>query len=774
MSKTAKYRPTASKEENQFREALKLYDSKQYKKSLKVIDGVLKKNPHHAESLALKGLALYYSDTDKESAESYITRALEKDSTNNVVNHIAGIYYRAVKNYKEAAKWYQAAMDHGSTNKSILRDLSSMQSQIRDFKNLPKSRLGYLEDQPGYRANWTASAVAHQLHGDLANAEKVLGRIEDLIRDKLQESDYFEHSECLLYRNDVIAQMGDYEAALKDLERIEATNMVLDGLSLLEKRADYLMKLNRKKEASLVYRKLLKRNPDNAKYYYQLEDALGVRNSPRVRLALYEKLASFYPKSDPPNFIPLTFLAGEEFKQKAKNYVLGQLRRGVPSTFVNVKPLYKNNSHAATIYSIVSEFFETVHDQPLTYCWTAYFLAQHHYHVGSYSEALKMIELAINHTPTLVELYILKARIYKRMNELDQAASVMNEGLKLDLQDRFINTKTTKYYLRADNVHKAIDTISVFTKNDDSPNGLRDLHLMQSIWFIVESAESYLRKYRKALGEHNDTEAKTNLGLAFKRYVSLTKIFEEFSDDQVDFHHYCMRKGTPRAYLTMIDWADNLFDQPMYNRVLDGLSESVLEAVRHKELFLTDHGHKKLKKEEIRKREELVQYSQSVAEDDDVFGEKALQEIIRDEKLDVLVKQQALLHQQDAVFTQVFNFRVNFQLKKYVLCLQSLNKLLALDKRNPFIGYMVDQLRNHLAESTPDTIKKIVSVGLMKNFNKADTATLLETYFGANDLETALVLARMSETVFQTRLSEIKEKLDPYSRGLVSIVQLSY
>ncbi|KAH3662039.1 hypothetical protein OGAPHI_006220 [Ogataea philodendri] len=763
-----------SKEESQFRDALKCYDAKQYKKSLKIIDGVLKKSPGHAPSLALKGLALYYSDTDKASAESYITRALEKDQSDNVVDHIAGIYYKAVKNYKQAAKWYQAAMDNGSTNKNILRDLSTMQSQIRDYKNLPKSRLGYLEDQPGYRANWTASAVAHHLNGDLVNAEKVLGRIEDLISDKLQESDYFEHSECLLYRNEVISQAGNYEAALKDLDRIEETGMVLDGFALLERRAHYLMKLGRKKEASLVYRRLLKRNPDNAQYYYQLEQALGVTGSSRVRLALYEKLATFYPKSDPPKFIPLTFLSGDEFKQKAEEYIVGQLKRGVPSTFVNVKPLYKSKSNAATIYSIVSNFFNNTKDEPLTYCWTAYFLAQHHYHVGEYSAALEKIDVAIGHTPTLVELYIMKARIFKRLNELDQAASVMNEGLKLDLQDRFINTKTTKYYLRADNVHKAIDTISAFTKNDESPNGLKDLHIMQSIWFLVESAESYLRKYRKALGDKNDKEAVTNLGLALKRYLSITKVFDEFYDDQLDFHHYSMRKGTPGAYMKMIDWADNLFDQPIYNRVLDGLSEVVSETFRHSELLSSEHVHRKLKKEEIKKREELVQYSQGTANDDDVFGEKALSKILADDKLQILVNQQVLLHASDSVFTQIFNFKVNFRLKKYVLCLQSVNKLLAIDSQNPHIGYMVDQLRSNLDESIPESIKKIVGVGLMKHFANVDTAKLLETYFSRADLETAYVLVRLHKSEYRERLAEIVERLDPYSAGLVKIMQLSY
>lgn len=40
----------------------------------------------------------------------------------------------------------------------------------------------------------------------------------------------------------------------------------------------------------------------------------------------------------------------------------------------------------------------------------------------------------------------------------------MDSARKLDLQDRFINTKATKYFLRADKVKEAQDTIGLFTK----------------------------------------------------------------------------------------------------------------------------------------------------------------------------------------------------------------------------------------------------------------------------------------------------------------------
>lgn len=150
-----------SKEDSNFREALSLYDSKQYKKALKLVDATLKKNSNHAESLALKGCIIFHTNGNKDDAKSYIDRAAAKDPTNFLVDHLIGLYYRANEDYLEASKWLSAAMENGSTNKAILRDLSFMQVQNRDYKNLKDSRQQYLEHAPGYRANWTGLAVAH-------------------------------------------------------------------------------------------------------------------------------------------------------------------------------------------------------------------------------------------------------------------------------------------------------------------------------------------------------------------------------------------------------------------------------------------------------------------------------------------------------------------------------------------------------------------------------------------------------------------------------------
>lgn len=45
--------------------------------------------------------------------------------------------------------------------------------------------------------------------------------------------------------------------------------------------------------------------------------------------------------------------------------------------------------------------------------WTYYYLAQHYDHLGYTEKALNEIDAAIEHTPTLIELFVTKGRIYK-------------------------------------------------------------------------------------------------------------------------------------------------------------------------------------------------------------------------------------------------------------------------------------------------------------------------------------------------------------------------
>lgn len=732
----------SNKEDANAREALALYEAKQYKKALKLVDQNLKKNSSHAESLALKGCANYQLG-HKADAEPYIVKALNKGSSNYLVNHLAGIYYRNVENYTEAAKWYKAAMDNGSQNTPILRDLALLQTQIRDYKNLRDSRQKFLESQPGYRANWTAVAVAHHLNNDYDAAVRTLSKIEGIIKEHLQEQDRYEQSECVLYKNQIIAESGNFARALEELEA--DSDEIRDRTSFLEYKAKYLLLLGKHKEASVLYRKLIQINPDNMETYLLLELSLQTSSLPlEKRLALYDKLASFYPRSDPPQFMPLTFLSASdpEFEVRARAYILAQLKRGVPATFVNVKPLYKNRKKAELIFKIVSAFAENIDAkaEPTVYVWTEYFLAQHFLYFLDLENATAHIDSALTHSPTLVELYILKARITKHTGDAVQASAIMEEGRNLDLQDRFINSKATKYLLRANKVDEGIDCVSLFTKLDEeSSNGLKDLHIMQANWVLIESAEAYYRLYQKALKEYQfaresgeesselQETAEMYRGLSIKRFLAVIKVFHVYVCDQFDYHSYCMRRGTPRDYLDMLKWEDEIHSTPIYVRAVKGLTKLYWE-VADQPVDSEDLTRKKKTKKPkagAKKKNELASRVESEKNDADPFGQKLLSDL--KEKKSVIEEIEGYVKTLSAEaeryqFTWSLAFELYRRQSKYVLALQALRKwsgLLESDTRKlRVVGEKVLLFKKALEddEAANPAIVKVASKGIENAF----------------------------------------------------------
>lgn len=93
-----------------------------------------------------------------------------------------------------------------------------------------------------------------------------------------------------------------------------------------------------------------------------------------------------------------------------KPYFLESLRKGVPSLFNSVRDMYGAAWRADTIEQTLLQISGHA-DEPTVQLWSLYVLSQHYSARGDSRSALACIESAIEHTPTLVELYMQKARV---------------------------------------------------------------------------------------------------------------------------------------------------------------------------------------------------------------------------------------------------------------------------------------------------------------------------------------------------------------------------
>ncbi|KAH8652797.1 NMDA receptor-regulated protein 1-domain-containing protein [Tricladium varicosporioides] len=552
----------SSKEQSLFRTVVRNYEDKQYKKGIKAADQILKKNPKHGDTLAMKALIMN-SQGKTEEAFALAKVALQCDMKSHVCWHVYGLLYRAVKNFEEAIKAYKFALRLEPESQQIQRDLALLQVQMRDYQGYLVSRRAMLTARSGFRQNWTALAVAHHLNGELAEAEGVLTTYEETLKNPPSKTD-FENSEAVMYKNSLIAEQGDYQKALDHLESAGKHN--LDRLAVLECRATYLSKLGRTEDATKAYRALIDRNSEYKNYYDGLIEAMGINPTDHKAMkAIYDEYAEKYPRCDAARRLPLDFLEGEDFRECADKYIHRMLDKGVPSTFANLKHLYSSDFKKETLPALVQKYIDSgkseTNEEPKRNGDTSkgasaayYFLAQHYnyYLSRNLTKAMEYVEKAIELEPNSVDFHLTKARIWKYYGNSQKASEIMEQARELDTRDRHINTKAAKYQLRNDENEAALKTMGLFTRAETVGGPLADLHDMQCVWFLTEDGQSYLRQGK--------------FGLALKRFTAIFNIFDVWQEDQFDFHSFSLRKGQIRAYIEMMRWEDHLREHPFYAR----------------------------------------------------------------------------------------------------------------------------------------------------------------------------------------------------------------
>ncbi|CAG8665248.1 17380_t:CDS:10, partial [Dentiscutata erythropus] len=668
----------------------------------------------------------------KDDAREFVRKGLRSDLKSHICWHVYGLLHRSDKNYGEALKCYTQALKIDKDNMQILQDYSLLQIQMRNYEAFNESRHHLLQLRPNNQRYWIGLAISYHLLGNYETAEKVLKTYEETLKPGQPN---YEHSEMLLYHNLIIEESGNTEAALEHLESIKSN--VCDRRIWKEKRAQFLLKLNRLQEAEAAYEELIDDNPDCYSYYEGFQIAKGIDTNdltPECEekiIALYKDLAQKYPKSNAIKLFPLLYTTGDNFKMFADEYIQAALRKGVPSLFVNLKKLYSDPQKEAIIEQLVEGYLEClknngtftqskndddVKEPPTAYLWTFYLLSQHYDNKRDTTKALTLIDEAIEHTPTLVELYMTKGRILKHGGNLDEAMKVMNEARELDLQDRFINSKCSKYMLRNDQTEEAEQKIGLFTRGD-APDPLTDLADMQCMWFVLEEGESYIRQKK--------------WGKALKRFHQIEKHFADITDDQFDFHTYCLRKVTLRAYLSMLRLEDQLRSHPYYFRAAQSAIKIYIELYDNPNTVtiseenedyanMTEGEKKKLKskakkaalkkqkedEERKEKAKEDVKRKVDKPQDDDPDGEKLLKtEDPLGEAFKFLLPLQELSPKR--IETHLLGFEIYLRKKKYLLALKALLRAYSIDKENATLHN--DIIRFHLAVSDNKEINPTIN-----------------------------------------------------------------
>jgi len=111
-----------------FKELVKLYDSKMYKKAFKIGDKIMNTQPNHSETLAMKALILNTVGRKKESYE-LINKAIMANFQSFTSWNIKGMIERTDKNFDSAKSCFVKSAEIESDNEKIYRDLLLLELQ---------------------------------------------------------------------------------------------------------------------------------------------------------------------------------------------------------------------------------------------------------------------------------------------------------------------------------------------------------------------------------------------------------------------------------------------------------------------------------------------------------------------------------------------------------------------------------------------------------------------------------------------------------------------
>uniref|UniRef100_A0A158P9G8 N-alpha-acetyltransferase 16, NatA auxiliary subunit n=1 Tax=Angiostrongylus cantonensis TaxID=6313 RepID=A0A158P9G8_ANGCA len=713
--------PLPSKELGLFKKIIKSYEQKKYRFGLKYAKTILS-NPNfseHGETLAMKGLILNCMGKQQEAQEC-VKRGLMvsplqgADLKSYVCWHVYGLVQRSDKKYDEAIKAYKRALFLDKDNMQILRDLSLLQIQMRDFEGYKESRYHLLRLRPTQRVSWIGYATAYHLLKDYEKALNILAEFLQnnkvvAICEALQPSSYdFEHSELVLYQNMILCEAGQLEEALSKLE--ENAAVIVDKVTYMERRGKslftfldsaILMELQRMEEAEKVYRQLIDRNPENISYYCSLEICLRLGEGAPIadRVSMYDSLAERHKRAAAPRRQPLYILEGPELSRRLDDWIVKGLRKGVPSLFKNLIPLYTNPAKVSIIEQLLMDYVKMVEnngyrgrsfhgdddemESPTSALWLYLLIAQHFDRIGNTAIALKYAECAIAHTPTLIEALMIKAKIHKHAGDYSEAARLMDEAQSLDTADRYINSKCAKYMLRAGQRERAEKMCAKFTREGDRAS--ITLNEMQCMWYELECARCFV--------------AEGQYGEALKKVHQVEQHFVGMIEDQYDFHTYCLRKVTLCSYVQLLRLEDVLRTHEFYYQAAKLAAKIYLRMVDRPQDFsgstatadgLTTIEMKKLKKQQKKQAKEQEQKKNTGKKEEYTnpamqFDADAL--LKTDKPLDDAAKFVQHLHMLGSKHVTAYNigFEVYLRKKKPLLMLKCLKKATMLDDNDPFL-----------------------------------------------------------------------------------------
>ena len=530
-----------------FKAALKEFDAKNYDKVEKICSRILSKNSKDDQALALKGLNFYFQKKPEE-AEKSLKEALKANIKSPVAWHFYAIYHKEKGDYVKAMSSYNNALKYHPTNFKIMQDLSYMKLYLRQYESFTEKCRECVDNQPGNLINWVSLAFGYALTKDYRSALSVLNSVETLGKETLKKNELHEirifnamlqikdgkYEEAMNYlihfKNEFIDKPMIYEMIIQNAIKAKKINIGLDyctkALNLNNENINliiyyFTMKINDNDFQPKTYNDLLN-IPENYKFLDKMKEVLS-------------ELRNNYPKSKVLYNLDLSFAQKDEFKQKFEDYFIRQIEITIPSFFINIKFIYKLQPHKIPIIQqILDKYLTNVKDNskvndnlnlPIHKSWLYFYAAQHYLFLAELEQAIEYINSALDITPSVVEFYMVAAKIFKHSYMRNLWIDAFDKGRKLEVQDKYLMSKMLKIYLRTGKIDRHMELINRYVSH---PLIEENAKYTEPLWYLNECGCAYLNNKNIILSHY-----------CFKNILnSILNIIK----DQVDLYNFSFRR----------------------------------------------------------------------------------------------------------------------------------------------------------------------------------------------------------------------------------------
>jgi len=417
----------------------------------------------------------------------------------------------------------------------------------------------------------------------------------------------------------------------------------------------------------------------------------------------FTDLTDDHPRSDTLRRLPLYFLSGTRLGRRLDQYLRPKLRKGVPALFRLVKPLYfvPGSGMVELMGALLAHYEDQLvktgtfgdvpkeagggpctteeKEKPIAVLFTWALAAQHADFVGETDKALEHIGKAMAHTPTMVELHVFKGKILKHAGALQESYDAFEAARNMDLADRYLNVSACKAMLRCDKMDEAKTTALAFSAEPDSPQR-SNLHDMQCAWWECYLGRSFKRQEK--------------IGQCLRQSHHTVKHFQDFVEDQYDFHTYCLRKGTLRSYVQFLRVQDGIYSHKFFRRAAKdairtyvALHDKPLEEDKPAEVEMTAAEKKKAKQQQRKAEQKKAAQEEKEKKDgkkkeEDPLGVELLAKPPLEEALKLV--EILMTHAALDVHTYVLAYQVDSRRGKVLRCARALLRLLTLVQEDRF------------------------------------------------------------------------------------------